>query len=157
VKCPFQVAARQAHHSLSRVAVFCFALVVISCGGCAALAPGHNDAEALADPDAPRYEVIFASSGEPEVFEGVIKGPMTVQDALEESGATRRYRHLMVDLARAVPEKDHVLKLPIQWNHEERHVMEEQNYALHPGDELLVRRDTSGPLSAVLDTLSPGN
>jgi hypothetical protein len=105
--------------------------------------------------NAPTYKVIFANGmgGEPTIFTGKLTGPVTVQQALEESGAIDKYKGMQVDLAREVPDKATVLKLPILFDPDTRSVLEEQNYAIHPGDEILVRKDNPGALDAVFRTL----
>ncbi len=145
--------------SLSRVrrpwllAIVLLALSVS--GGCSLLTPRSATEEMDRAANAPTYKVIFANNlgGDPEIFTGRLTRPITVHEALVESGATQRYRSMLVDLARAVPEQNQVLKLPITWDTETDHVLEEQNYAVHPGDEILVRRDNAGPFDAIFPSL----
>ncbi len=112
----------------------------------------HRTAELPAiDENTPTYKVIFANNAgsSPKVFTGRITDSMTVQDALAESGASDKYRGMLIDLARKVPEKDEILRLPVVYDSDARHVIDAQNYAIHPGDEILIRRDNPGALEAV--------
>ena len=71
------------------------------------------------------YKVIFQSKSgrQPKIYEGKIVGNKTVQQALEESGATRKYSRMQVDLARVLPENGNVLRLPVTYDasHEAGH------------------------------------
>lgn len=130
--------------------------VAFTCG-CSSLGQ-HNQAStelSEVDPDLPTYKVIFANNmgGEPTVYTGHIAKPMTVQDALTESGAVAKFPGMKVDLARKVSGRNEVLRLDINYDSKESHVVEEWNYAIHPGDEILVRKEDVGPLSTVFKTL----
>ena len=78
---------------------------------------------------------------------------MTVEEALREAGATKRFkRGMRVDLARRM-ENGRVLKLPVNYDIDLGRVIDEQNYALHPGDEILVRREDTGMLNDVFKNM----
>ena len=88
----------------------------------------------------PTYKVILGDSDakKPKIYTGAINGNMTVQQALRDSGADQKFKAMRVDLARRT-ESGRVLKLPVHVD-ASGEVMSEQNYALHTGDEILVRR-----------------
>jgi len=112
-------------------------------------------AESPAVDAAPGYKVIFGTrKGKmPEIFYGQITGNVTVQAALQESGALKRFkRGMRVDLARRL-ENGRVLKLPVNYDVDSGRVMSEQDYAIHPGDEILVRRADQGMLNDVFKNL----
>lgn len=103
----------------------------------------------------PTYKVILADvmGGEPTIYVGHISKPMTVQDALVDSGAVDKFKGMKIDLARKVPDRSEVLRLEINYDHKESKVIEEWNYAIHPGDEILVHREDVGALSAVFKSM----
>jgi hypothetical protein len=107
----------------------------------------------------PSYKVLMANytSSEPTVFNGTLTKPITVSQALEESGATQKYNGMTVDLARRVPETGDVLRLEIPWDSEAGAVTDEHfNYAIHPGDEILVRPANAGPVHKMFQVLGSG-
>ena len=143
--------------SIPAIAIACAAISVAFTCGCSTLGQ-HNRADtelSEIDSDLPTYKVIFASNmgGEPTIYTGRITKPMTVHDALVESGAVAKYPGMKIDLARKVPGRNEVLRLDINYDSKESHVVEEWNYAVHPGDEILVRKEDVGALSTVFKTL----
>ena len=103
----------------------------------------------------PGYKVIFGTSKgkQPKIFRGQIGENVTVEEALREAGATKRFkRGMRVDLARRM-ENGRVLKLPVNYDIDLGRVIDEQNYALHPGDEILVRREDNGMLNDVFKNM----
>lgn len=149
--------SRQFISSLAALSVIALA-AVLSMGftGCA-MTPGPADEAMPERPAGPMYKVIFGTSKgkEPVIFNGYIEGNPTVQDALKASGATKKFKHMRIDLARRL-ENGQVLKMPVNFNPNENRVIDEQNYALHPGDELLVRRESPGMFDAMFKSI-PGN
>ena len=119
--------------------------------------PSKNKPEMTAD--TPTYKVIFQGKpgGQPKVFTGHLTEPITVQQALEESGATKKYRNMLIDLARRTPQSSEILRLPITYQPGERHVLEQQNYSILPGDEILIRRGSKGPIDAMLRSIGGAN
>ncbi len=143
--------------SLCNACALAAVMGVIMLSGCATTPAG-----ATAKPDmppaaeGPGYKVIFANhmGGKAKIYHGQVTPGVTVQDALEASGATRKYKGMLIDLARRVPDKNHVLKLPVNYDHEVSHVIDAQNYAIHPGDEILVRQNNPGAMDAMFRSLN---
>ncbi len=143
-----------ARFALASATLSMFGLMALFSSGCSSLAIGkfNQSADDAVAANAPTYKVIFeARSGQqPRIYKGKITGSLTVQQALEASGATRKHRYMLVDLARVVPETGQVLRLPVTYDAGNRQVIAEQNYAVHDGDEILVRRNSQGPLDSVM-------
>jgi len=72
------------------------------------------------------------------MFAGDIDGPMTVQDALVAAGAPKKYRSMNVTLIREVEGSNRPLRMVCDYDAATRSVQIEQNYAIHPGDRILV-------------------
>lgn len=87
----------------------------------------------------------------PKQYIGELKEGMTVQQALEESGATSRYRAMEVDIFRTVGDSGRVLNLPVRYQPRNRSVPPEQNYAIHAGDRVVIRPRSGNPLEKVLE------
>ncbi|MDA7903358.1 hypothetical protein N9B31_06815 [Mariniblastus sp.] len=90
-----------------------------------------------------------------EFYEGQIDGPMFVQDALERSGATERYRAMDILVYRVVKESGRGLKLPVEYESGGKMVMQNQNYALHPNDRIVVTNRSLNAIDKIIDSLNP--
>jgi hypothetical protein len=96
-----------------------------------------------------KYTVEMANMmGRATVFEGIYEENMTVQTALERSGAIRRYRNMDVSIERTVAETGMPLRMVVQYWPAKRSVSPEQDYAILPGDRVVV-----APASGIRDAL----
>ena len=85
-------------------------------------------------------------------YKGQLRPGMTVQNALEESGAFGKVKGMEVDLYRIVEGKGRTLKMPVELQKGKRVVRFEQDYAVHPGDRIVVKAKSSA-LDGVLNRL----
>ncbi len=81
---------------------------------------------------------------------------MSVQRALEQSGAIDRFRKMKFVVVRTDPKTGRQIKMGGDYQPERRHVAVSDDYALHPGDRVLVKEDLSataliGPLTRFWD------
>jgi hypothetical protein len=90
-----------------------------------------------------------------ETYEGQLHGPLFVQDALERSGATKRYRSMDILIYRIVEETGRGLKLPVEYNSGKKSVMQNQNYALHPNDRIVVTNRSHNAIDKIIDSINP--
>jgi hypothetical protein len=81
--------------------------------------------------------------------------PITIQDVLERSGATRKYRNMDIMIHRVVEETGRVLKLRVDYEPRKKSVKPELNYAIHDKDRILVQSRTTTAISKVVDSLNP--
>ena len=88
-------------------------------------------------------------------FEGEIDGPVTIQDVLERSGATRKYRNMDIMIHRTVEETGRPLKLRVDYVPRKKSVKPELNYAIHDKDRILVQARTTTAIDKVLNSLNP--
>lgn len=93
--------------------------------------------------------------GKSTSFKGQIRGNMTVQNALEESEAFKRVRNAKITIYRIVRGSGKPLKLPVSLMRGRRQVKFEEDYALHPGDRIVVETKGAAGLDQVLDNLMP--
>lgn len=124
--------------------------LMIYCG-CASVANFGSSGKRMDEVDpSRRYQVEMANMvGQPVMFEGTIENNMTVQAALEKSGAIRRYRKMDVSILRTVEGTGQPLVLKVSYLPGKKMVSSEQDYALLPGDRVLVE-----PASGFLDRLT---
>lgn len=76
---------------------------------------------------------------------------MTVQDAVEQSGALMTMRSIEIDLIRQ--EGVHLVRMPCSYNVSARHVEFEQDYALRPNDRVAIRPKKTNLLDSTLRAL----
>lgn len=151
--------------SAAFAARFAPVLILWAVGGCSALqlAPSTN---VLALPDATGVAGsgaqvsagtvkvdIRAVGRSPEVVELPIREGMFIDDALTDSGLKRRFRRMDLYVLRY---NEHGLaKMDSRYVHKMGKVHPRFDYALHPGDQLVVTEDPSTMLHDMLNGLSP--
>ena len=136
-------------------AIGCLILLATGCGTIP-LTP-DNFEPPIQSESAGIYEVYMKPQfGKPSVFKGEIDGPITVQTALERSGATSKFRGMDITLMRVVEENGRGLKLPVDYQGNKKMVRTEQDYAIHPNDRLIIKPKSNSPLDGVIDSLLGG-
>ena len=96
---------------------------------------------------------VFPAFGEKATsFKAKIRGNMTVQNALEESGAIKSARNAEIKLHRIVQGTGRIVKMPVEMQTNGRSVSFQHDYALHSGDRLVIRGKTTG-VAKLLDGL----
>lgn len=101
------------------------------------------------------YQVQMQSNfGKNVAYQGVIDGPITVQTALERSGAIEKFRAMDITVMRVVKESGQPLKLPVIYSGSKKTVRPEQDYALHPNDVILVTAKSKNPLDKFVNALT---
>lgn len=142
------------HTRLSGVMTLLGLLLAVGMSGCNTLnvnAPYAKEKQAV---KGPQYRVHLSPAfGRSWEHIGQIDGQVTVQDALEASGATRKFRAMDISLSRKVDGSAKILRLPVEYNVASKTVVDHLNYALHPGDTLSVRARASGSLDKLVDSL----
>lgn len=149
--------------TLSRLAVILLPLAAIA-SGCATLPSGKSAedvdaAAALAGGAGASPEVaatldmeIRAAGKDPEFRKLPLQGALHVQDALEQAELTRRFRRMNLYVMR--PTEGRLAKLDIEYKHTARRVDPLYDYALRPGDHLVVTEDTSTALDDLMSGIS---
>ena len=89
-------------------------------------------------------------------YTGTIDGPITVQTALERAGAIDKFRNMEIMILRIVSENGRGLKMPIRYTPRKKSVSPEQDYAILPGDRIIIKPMTHTPLDKVIDSLGGG-
>jgi hypothetical protein len=152
--------AQNATSSALRLAVL---LPLIGIGsGCASVSPNVPGADlaamtateaVLGDPSGTAsLNVEIRGAGRPPEFRKVsLQNGMHVQDALEQTKLTARFRRMNVRIMR--PAGDQLAKLDIKYNHQTGRVDPLFDYALHPGDHLVVIEDTTTVLDDMISSL----
>lgn len=127
--------------NVRRLCLMLFTCLVVSSSGCASLLTARKS-ELPVGSQAPKdsYTVQIDSSYAKDTLKvGELKPGMTVQQALDEQGLTKQYKSAEVTLMRPVAEKGQVLKMACEFQPGKPLIKFEQDYALHPGDRILIR------------------
>jgi len=82
-----------------------------------------------------------------------VKPGMVVQDALEGSGVMDRFDRMTIKVRRFVKGQQAYLPITAVYDHDRNEVRPESNYAIQPGDILIVTEDTSSSSQDMLQQL----
>ena len=153
-----------AHHyarSLLAASVSCF---VVLASGCSTIGPGDASvldlpgqaAESVTDLGRPSGGVITTEirrdGKEPEIGKMPLAGVVRVQEALEEIGATKRFRRMNVRVMR--PAGGQRQRLEVKYDHNKRSVNPLYDYVLHPGDHVVVIEDKTTAFDEMLQSVT---
>jgi len=97
------------------------------------------------------YTVMLKGS-KPETKE--LRRGMLVEHVLIDSGAIKKFGKMDVAIKRMIPGKGLRHRLDVEFDSAKKKVKEEENYAIHPNDIIIVTPDNSTQLDKVIDSLS---
>ena len=143
--------------SLSRHGFLFVACILPLVGGCAALkSPGgpllsdltDGKAEAAVDGEAvPASQTVVVELYRNNGLAGRVRVPvkpgMVVQDVLEGCGAMDQFSRMTIKLKRQVDGSQGYLPITAVYDHGRNAVRPESNYAIRPGDFLVITEDTA--------------
>jgi len=134
----------------------CFAVIAIVSTGCSALplASTAGNIEAAVPADTGQYQVKMETFSGSKMYRGTIEGPITIQTALERSGAIKKYRSMDIELFRKVEGSYQPLKMPAIYDAGKKMVRPETDYGLRPGDSILVKTKSQNPLGKIMGNLA---
>lgn len=85
---------------------------------------------------------IRPDGSEPKRTEVELTEPLHVQDAMEKTGASKKFRRCFVDLLRPLPD-GRLHRMSLEFDRDNKRVPPEFDYAVLPGDRLVITEDTS--------------
>ncbi len=133
--------------NISSKIVCLLAAAVLFSSGCQSMTSFGNKSiptEPLAK-SAGQYQVVMMPTmGKPQTFTGNVTPSLTVQTALEESGALKKFRSMKIDIYRLVDDSGKTLKMACELQPGKRIVKFEQDYQILPGDRIVVTAESSG-------------
>ena len=137
-------------------------LVMTGCSSFGPLSKQQIPSSPVLSANAEAYMVqMLLPSGDTASYKGEIQSggnnPTTIQDALESSGALKKFKNMQITIYRQVQESGRSLKMPIQFEPGNNAVAIEQDYALHHGDRIMIEPTSSGPFDRILDALTGSN
>ena len=102
----------------------------------------------------PTYTVQYhPSEGRPEKVEVPWEEGVCLQDALVRAEALKRFRRANVELYRKPPDQELYCRMEVHYERSKRAIPPLYNYAVHPGDRLVVTEDPSDAVDDMLDSL----
>lgn len=113
----------------------------------AEIVPGQTGA-----PAAPQAKVILEvhpDKGESKLVEQALQQPMSVQQMLVDSGMSKKFRRMNVDLVRPLPTGGYH-KIALHFDRDSKRISTESDYALQPGDRLIIVEDTTTMLDDMI-------
>ena len=113
-------------------------------------------AQTANQPAVPTYKVRVYGHGKPAEFVGKLDKNKTVQTALEESGVIDKFARMEITLAREVSGQAGRHKMPVAFDAATRIVSVSQDYAIHPNDVLVIRKDSSTAVDRVISKFTGG-
>lgn len=95
------------------------------------------------------------SSGKGSSSDFTLAGPINIHEALQQAGAIKKFNRIKIELVRPLPAGGWH-RMPIEYDRSIRRVPAECDYAVLPGDRLIVTEDTSNIFSDMLDSAQDG-
>lgn len=95
---------------------------------------------------------MMLKGSKPETKE--LRQGMLVEHVLIDSGALTKFGKMDIVLKRVIPGRQERHRLDVDFDSAKKKVKEEQNYAIHPNDILIISPDNSTQLDKVIDSLS---
>ena len=133
--------------------------VVLLFSGCSTFDTGDASAKLPGQTSAPiigTYSVQMANRfGEVEEYTGDIDGSVTVEAALQRSGALKRNRGMEIVVLRKLAKSPRPLRLEVDYTKSEG-VSSSQNYALHPGDTIVIQPAGRDLVGGIISSIAPG-
>ncbi|QDU27564.1 hypothetical protein ETAA8_26520 [Anatilimnocola aggregata] len=157
-----------ARHSLTLTAIS--GLLALSClsTGCASLGKTalwgskaevvKGDAADVPGAAAPAGKFIVELrpvSGKARAIEHTIAGPLNVHDALVQAKVIKEYRRMKLELVRPLPSGGWH-RMPVEYDRTSKRVAAECDYAILPGDRLIVTEDPTTILGDMMDSATNG-
>lgn len=112
---------------------------------------GEDDQPAAIDP-ASTYQVVFVpTEGKPQQIQRTLSGSMHVQEALDQVGAAKKFRRIQVELVRPLP-SGQFHRIQCEYDLGTKRVTPEFDYALLPGDRIVVKEDPTNMFDDMLSS-----
>lgn len=136
-----------------------FGLAILTTTGCLGglgLTNGTLPTEPISSDSAGVYRVELSGHfSKSSTYQGEIDGPITVQDALERSGATKKFKSMDILVYRVVKESGRGLKMPVEYMTRTKSVTPQTDYAIHPNDRVVVQARTLTAIDKIANSLNP--
>lgn len=139
------------------------ALLALASSGCSSFHPRQLDVLGVfaprrpspPAPGEPAYTVVVVPAlGSVDEFTVAYDNPITVQEALDQTGAMYHFPRAEVYIERMVPKAGTSHKLTTTYDYAAGGVAPETDYAIYPGDRLVVKQDTTTLIEQTLEGIT---
>ncbi len=133
-------------------------LLINCCGGvgCASIGMGLRSQKPPVETETYGLKVHGGLMGNRTVNQPLREG-MTVQDVLDDAGQISRNRDYEIDILRKTNTGSGVVKMPTNYEPAKHRVSFETDYAIHPGDQVVIRPKSYSPMESVAKMLGGQN
>jgi len=94
--------------------------------------------------------------GKATASEHTISGPLNAHDALVQAKATKEFRRMKIELVRPLPSGGWH-RMPIEFDRSIKRITPDTDYAILPGDRLIVTEDASNIMTDMMDSATEGH
>jgi hypothetical protein len=148
--------------------VSCLTLLCVAGTGCTTLGKTSlwgSNAEVVKEsaainpgPAAPPGKFIVemrTAGGKATAAEHSISGPINAHDALNQAKALKQFSRMKIELVRPLPSGGWH-RMPLDYDRSIKRIAAESDYAILPGDRIIVTEDSSNILTDMLESASDG-
>jgi hypothetical protein len=95
------------------------------------------------------------ASGRGSSSDFTLAGPINIHEALQQAGAIKKFNRIKIELVRPLPAGGWH-RMPIEYDRGIRRVPAECDYAVLPGDRLIVTEDTGNMVTDMMESAKEG-
>ena len=95
----------------------------------------------------------YPNRGRPKRTEVAFQDGMVAEDVLQKTGALRRFRRETIQVARFAPSGNDPVKMEVHYDRAKKQITPGTNYAIHPGDRIMVTQDTTTMVDDLMGSL----
>ena len=132
------------------------ACVAVLASGCASLTSSDSKVvtDQTLDENVPQIVVEIRPENKPkETLRTPWKENVRIQHVLEQSGAVERFSNMEVFVNRPIPNHYGRHNLSVTYEPETKHVSPETDFALFPGDHVVITQDTTSQLDEFVKSM----
>ncbi len=143
----------KARQSISYLVLF--GVMVVATTGCKSFV--RKPVQKELPPGTPQYLLSMKGEGWGTGVDvrGEYKQDMRIDDVLEEHDLKRKFKNMDIQIIRRVPESGQFVKMPVIYKAADRAVKPEQDYAIHPNDQIIVKQVINTMLDRFIDQIAP--
>ena len=110
-------------------------------------------------PGTPQYLISMKGEGWATGVDvrGEYKQNMRIDQVLEAHDLKRKFKNMDIQIIRRVPDTGQILKMPVVYKSKMKNVKPEQDYAIHPNDQIIVKQVVETALDRLIEQLAPGS
>lgn len=154
------MSGRRTPHTITLMSLA--AMLLLAASGCSSFHPRQFDVLHVFGPyhpkppapGAPAFTMeVMPALGRVDSYPMPLDEPLTIQQALEQTGMLNYFRRQEIYIERGVRGAGRPLRMTAEFDYSEQAVTPDTDYALYPGDKLVVKEDTTSLFDKTLEGL----